>query len=45
MTGGISYSVGVIVYSLKRVPYHHAIWHLFVLGGAASFFWGVVRFL
>jgi hemolysin III len=32
--GGVLYSVGVIFYSLKKVPYTHAIWHLFVLAGS-----------
>lgn len=45
LTGGVVYSLGTIVYALKRLPYHHAVWHLFVLGGAASFFWGVYRYL
>lgn len=34
VTGGISYSVGVIFYLWKKFTYHHAIWHLFVLGGS-----------
>lgn len=33
--GGIVYTVGVVFYSWERLPYHHAIWHLFVL--VASF--------
>jgi hemolysin III len=45
LIGGLSYSAGTIVYSLKKMPYHHAIWHLFVLGGAASFFVGVYGYL
>lgn len=31
--GGLSYSVGVIFYVMRKLKYHHAIWHLFVLGG------------
>jgi hemolysin III len=45
LSGGVFYSVGTILYSLKKMPYHHAIWHLFVLGGAGSFFWGVYEYL
>ena len=30
--GGLIYSLGVIFYVAKRIPYNHAIWHLFVLG-------------
>ena len=45
LTGGVFYSLGTIVYSMKHMPYHHAVWHLFVLAGAASFFWGVYGYL
>ena len=34
--GGAFYSIGVIFYSLKKIPYTHAIWHLFVLAGSLS---------
>lgn len=33
--GGLSYTLGVIFYRWEKLPYHHAIWHLFVLGGTA----------
>lgn len=45
LAGGLFYSLGTIVYSLKKLPYHHAVWHLFVLAGAGSFFWGVYAYL
>ncbi|MEF8837822.1 MAG: hemolysin III family protein, partial [Candidatus Bipolaricaulota bacterium] len=32
--GGIIYTTGIWFYSNKRIPYNHAIWHLFVLVGA-----------
>jgi len=35
VAGGLSYTVGAAFYAAKRYPYTHAIWHLFVLGGAA----------
>jgi len=38
LTGGIFYSLGVVFYLGKSIPYNHAIWHLFVLGGAISHF-------
>ncbi len=34
LAGGACYSAGTIFYLAKRLPYHHAIWHLFVLGGS-----------
>lgn len=42
---GLSYSLGTIVYGLRGVAYHHAVWHLFVISGSASFFVGIYFFL
>ncbi|MCW0344753.1 hypothetical protein NB703_002846 [Pantoea ananatis] len=36
--GGIVYSLGVIFYVARRVPFNHAIWHAFVLGGCVCHF-------
>jgi hemolysin III len=36
--GGIAYTLGVVFYAWRRLPYHHAIWHLFVLAGSACHF-------
>jgi hemolysin III len=36
--GGLIYFIGVFFYVKKTVPYTHAIWHLFVLGGVACHF-------
>lgn len=38
LAGGLFYTVGVIFYSVEKIPYNHAIWHLFVLGGSISHF-------
>lgn len=43
--GGITYSGGIIFYAVKKIEYHHLIWHLFVLGGSACFFIGFLRHL
>ncbi len=40
--GGLSYTFGIIFYALKKMPYHHAVWHLFVLGGSISHFMGIL---
>ena len=34
VAGGLTYSLGTIFYVLKRVPYLHAVWHGWVLGGS-----------
>lgn len=38
MAGGICYTVGALFYALKRVPYTHAVWHVFVMAGSACHF-------
>lgn len=38
VSGGVAYTLGVVVYALKKMPFYHATWHLFVLAGAVSFF-------
>ena len=40
--GGFLYSVGVIFYLWKKLPFHNAIWHLFVLLGASCHFAAVM---
>ncbi len=40
--GGIFYTSGVIFYAWQRLPYHHVIWHVFVLGGSVSHFFGML---
>jgi len=39
--GGISYTIGVIFYRWEKLPYHHAIWHIFVLGGSICHYFAV----
>ena len=41
LAGGLCYTVGTVFYLWKRLPYHHAVWHLFVLGGSACHFFSV----
>ena len=41
ITGGIFYTVGAILYSIKKIPYNHALFHLFVLLGSASHFFAL----
>lgn len=41
VAGGIVYTVGVLFYAIKKIPYNHAIWHLFVLGGSLCHFFAV----
>ena len=41
VAGGITYTLGVIFYAVRTIPFHHAIWHLFVLGGSVCHYFAV----
>ena len=43
--GGLIYSLGVIFYVAKRIPYNHAIWHGFVLGGSVCHFLAIYLYV
>ncbi|MCA9922720.1 MAG: hemolysin III family protein [Anaerolineales bacterium] len=42
IAGGLTYTVGVIFYAWKKLPYNHAIWHLFVLGGSICHYFAML---
>ena len=43
--GGLSYTVGVIFYCWPKLPYNHAVWHLFVMGGSTFHYFSVLSTL
>ncbi len=43
--GGLAYSLGVIFYIWKRLPYSHAIWHVFVFAGTLLQFLAVLLYV
>jgi hemolysin III len=45
LAGGLCYSIGVMFYWWRRLRYHHAVWHTFVLGGSTCHFLAVLLFL
>jgi hemolysin III len=45
VAGGLSYTVGAIFYVARRMPYNHAIWHLFVLAGGICHFLAVIWYV
>lgn len=45
LAGGIVYTVGALFYLFKRLPYNHAIWHFFVLGGSACHYVAVLLYV
>ncbi len=45
VVGGLLYTVGAVFYSIRKIPYNHAIWHIFILFAAFTMFYGNVKFL
>ncbi len=45
IAGGLAYTIGIAFYAWRNLPYHHAIWHLFVLGGSACHFFAIFFYL
>lgn len=45
IAGGLVYTAGMIFYGLRRMPYHHAIWHVFVLVGSTLHFFAVLFYV
>jgi hemolysin III len=43
LAGGLCYTGGAVFYLWKRLPYHHAVWHLWVMAGSACH-WAAVFF-
>lgn len=43
--GGILYTVGTIFYVWRSFPYHHAVWHMFVLAGSILHFFSILLFV
>jgi hemolysin III len=41
LAGGLAYTAGVIFFVAKRIPYSHAIWHIFVLAGSICHYFAV----
>ena len=41
----IIYTAGVVFYRWDRLPYNHAIWHLFVLAGSAAYYAMILKFV
>jgi len=44
-TGGLAYTVGSVFYVWRRLPYHHAIWHGFVLAGSVCHFFAILFYV
>ena len=45
MAGAAVYSVGVIFFTWKRLPYHHAVWHFFVFAGGLCHYIAISKYV
>lgn len=43
--GGVLYTLGTIFYGIKKIPFNHGIWHLFVLAASIVHFVGIYLYL
>lgn len=43
--GGLAYTTGVFFFASERIRHHHAIWHLFVLGGSVCHYVAVLLYV
>ncbi len=45
LSGGLAYTGGIAFYVWDRLPYNHAIWHLFVLAGSIFHYFAVLLYI
>ena len=45
VTGGILYSLGIIFYRWEKLSFHHAIFHIFVLGGSLCHYFAILFYV
>ncbi|MET0937334.1 MAG: hemolysin III family protein, partial [Luteibacter sp.] len=45
LAGGLAYTAGVPFYMARKLPYHHAIWHVFVLAGSVLHYLAILLYV
>ncbi len=45
LAGGAAYTLGVPFYLWRKLPYHHTVWHFFVLAGSVFHFLAVLLYV
>ena len=45
LAGGLAYTAGAVFYLWKNLPYHHAIWHLFVLAASICHYFAILLYV
>ena len=45
LAGGVAYTAGTLFYAWERVPYSHAVWHLFVIAGSICHYLAIALYV
>jgi hemolysin III len=45
IAGGLAYTLGVPFYLWRKLPYHHSVWHFFVLAGSVLHYLAVLLYV
>jgi hemolysin III len=45
IAGGLCYTFGIIFYAIDRIPFNHAIWHVFVIAGSLCHYIAVLCYV
>lgn len=45
LAGGLFYTGGIVFYAIDRIPYNHAIWHVFVIAGSLCHYLSVLWYV
>jgi hemolysin III len=45
LSGGLFYTIGTYFYKNDRIPYNHAIWHVFVMAGSAAMYLAIYLYV
>jgi len=45
LAGGLAYTGGITFYLWERLPYNHAIWHLFVMAGSILHYFAILLYI
>ncbi len=45
LAGGLAYTAGVVFFAWEKMPYNHAVWHVFVLTGSICHYFAVLFYV
>ena len=45
LAGGLAYTLGVVFFAWEKMPYNHAVWHVFVLTGSVCHYFAVLFYV